>query len=155
MLESFGLNTAVGQLKLNIHEKRLAKIELNACGKLTPADSSFAQLIEQQLSSYFLSPEYTFELPILPQGTDFQQRVWQFLTQIPVGEVCTYGEIAKKLQSSARAVGNACRKNPTPIVVPCHRVVSASGLGGFAGETGGRLIQIKKMLLAHEGVKVD
>jgi len=107
-----------------------------------------------QLESYFGDATYSFNLPTYHQGTDFQQRVWFMLCQIPVGEVWTYGHMAKKLSSSARAVGNACRQNPTPIVVPCHRIVSASGVGGFAGQTQGRLTQIKQTLLKHEGIKI-
>jgi len=68
--------------------------------------------------------------------------------------VITYGEIAAELDSSPRAVGNACRKNPISLVIPCHRVVSASGIGGFSGQIEGEKISIKQQLLAHEGVEI-
>ena len=64
----------------------------------------------------------------------------------------TYGEMAKKLDSSPRAVGNACRANPLPIIIPCHRVVSQSGIGGYGGHTEGEVLAIKEWLLHHEGV---
>ena len=89
-----------------------------------------------------------------PEGTLFQKSVWHELTKIPIGQTRTYGEIANKLNSSARAVGNACRKNPIQIIIPCHRVVSAKGLGGYAGKTEGKQIKIKRWLLSHEGVQL-
>ena len=109
---------------------------------------------ERQLALYASSAEYSFDLPLQPQGTDFQQRVWKALREIPAGQVKTYGELARQLNSSPRAVGNACRKNPIPLVIPCHRVVSKKGLGGFAGQTEGREIRLKMQLLAHEGVEI-
>lgn len=98
-------------------------------------------------------PRLNFDIKLKTMGTVFQQKVWKALQQIPAGEVVTYGELAKQLKTSARAVGNACRRNPIPVVIPCHRVVSSSGIGGFAGSTKGRLLDIKKWLLNHEGVQ--
>jgi methylated-DNA-[protein]-cysteine S-methyltransferase len=83
-------------------------------------------------------------------GTRFQQRVWEQIAAIPPGDTVTYGRIAEAVHSSPRAVGNACRANPVPLRIPCHRVVGAAGLGGFAGERGGELLGIKRWLLAHE-----
>src|SRR3989344_3383893 len=91
--------------------------------------------------------------PALPHGTDgtdFQQRVWRALQRIPAGRVLSYGELAHKLKTGARAVGNACRANRIPIVIHCHRVVAANGKGGFMGKTGGRALAIKDWLLTHE-----
>ena len=73
------------------------------------------------------------------------------MRRIPIGQVVTYGELAKALDSSARAVAGACRANPIPILIPCHRVVAATGLGGYMGETGGEALAIKQWLLQHEG----
>jgi len=86
------------------------------------------------------------------QGTAFQRRVWEALTRIPAGQTLTYGELAARLDSGARAVGNACRHNPVSIIVPCHRVVSATGIGGYSGSTGGREIDRKQWLLGREGI---
>jgi methylated-DNA-[protein]-cysteine S-methyltransferase len=91
-------------------------------------------------------------LPTAPAGSPFQRRVWQAISAIPSGRTRTYGEIAAELGSAPRAVGGACRANPYPLLVPCHRVIGAAGLGGFAGDASGRLIAIKRWLLAHEGV---
>jgi len=111
-----------------------------------------AKNILLQLKNYFSSAISFNAISLAPQGTSFQQSVWHELSKIPVGETRTYGEIAHKLNTSARAVGNACRRNPIQIIVPCHRVVSAKGLGGYAGETQGRQLDIKRWLLNHEGV---
>jgi methylated-DNA-[protein]-cysteine S-methyltransferase len=90
------------------------------------------------------------DFPLAPAGTEFQRRVWKAMTRIPIGRTRTYGEIAAELASAAQAVGQACGANPLPIIVPCHRIVSASGLGGFAGATEGTMIDVKRWLLDHE-----
>ncbi len=107
---------------------------------------------QRQLRNYFQSGGSEFLLPLGLLGTDFQVRVWRTLARISRGSVRTYGEVAHELGTSPRAVGNACRSNPVPLIIPCHRVVSASGIGGFAGATAGRRLDIKQWLLQHEGV---
>jgi methylated-DNA-[protein]-cysteine S-methyltransferase len=106
----------------------------------------------QQMQAYCASRR-SFDLPLAVQGTDFQRRVWAELANIPCGQVRTYGDIARQLSTSPRAVGNACRKNPIVVIVPCHRVVSQTGLGGFSGATEGEYLHIKHHLLNHEGVE--
>jgi len=103
-----------------------------------------------QLERYLGDPHLVFDFHSQAIGTEFQQRVWQALQQIPVGTTRTYGEVAKALKSSAQAVGNACRANPRPLLVPCHRVVAANGVGGFMGQREGGEIGIKQALLNHE-----
>ena len=105
-----------------------------------------------QLKKYFGFATSFIAIPLAPKGTPFQRSVWHALTEIPLGETRTYGDIANKLNSSPRAVGNACRKNPIQIIIPCHRVISAKGIGGYAGETEGHQLSIKRWLLKHEGV---
>ena len=85
-----------------------------------------------------------------PQGSMFQQRVWAAIAAIPVGQTRSYGELARQLDSSARAVGRACGDNPWPLLVPCHRVVAANGLGGFNHDRGDGMLAIKRWLLVHE-----
>jgi methylated-DNA-[protein]-cysteine S-methyltransferase len=104
------------------------------------------------IQAYLENPKSKFDLALILEGTPFQRRVWQMLQAIPSGSTITYGELARQIGSGARAVGNACRANPCPLVVPCHRVVGVSGLGGFAGERGGEKLEIKRWLLRHEGV---
>ena len=112
------------------------------------------ELASQQLQAYLVSAQQALNLPLSPSGTEFQQRVWAVLRQIPVGSVRTYGDIAAELNSSPRAVGNACRANPILLFIPCHRVVAKTGIGGFAGQTKGAYLSIKEALLRHEGVEI-
>ena len=106
--------------------------------------------IGQALASYFKRPGTANPPATELEGTSFQLKVWNALASIPPGETRTYGDLARELNTSPRAVGNACRANPIPIFIPCHRVVSRSGTGGFMGKTGGNEIRIKEWLLAHE-----
>jgi methylated-DNA-[protein]-cysteine S-methyltransferase len=92
-------------------------------------------------------------LPLAPLGTPFQRRVWQALCDIAPGVVMTYGQLARQLGSVPRAVGQACGANHFPIVIPCHRVVSSGGIGGFAHHAEeGFYRNVKRWLLAHEGI---
>jgi len=86
----------------------------------------------------------------------FEEKVWKLMEEIPRGKVTTYGQIARKLNTSAyRAVGNACRKNPYAPRVPCHRVVRSDGtVGGFGGKTSGKTVEEKIQLLRKENVEV-
>jgi len=104
--------------------------------------------IEQELSEYFAGVRQAFTFPVRTEGTEFQQRVWHQLQQIPYGATLTYGELAKIIGKprAYRAVGTANGKNPVPIVVPCHRVVAAGGkLGGYGGG-----LSLKRKLLELE-----
>jgi len=101
-----------------------------------------------EVRDYFAGRRLAFDLPLELSGTEFQMRVWHQLTQIPFGEVRSYGAVAAAigLPSSSRAVGRANGANRLPVLVPCHRVIASSGqLGGFTGGVG-----LKKRLLAHE-----
>ena len=91
---------------------------------------------KSQLNDYFDGLRKIFDLPLEPRGTKFQLRVWSMMEQIPYGKTITYGEIAKALGSSARAVGMACGANPIPVIIPCHRVVAANDMGGYSGDGG-------------------
>jgi len=110
----------------------------------------------RQVRAWMADPAFEFALPLQPQGTPFQRRVRDAIAAIPFGQVLTYGEVATRIRSGPRAVGGACGANPFPLVVPCHRVVSASGLGGFGGVGDGDapidfLLEVKRWLLAREG----
>lgn len=105
----------------------------------------------RQLRAWLKDPAFEFGLPLAPAGTHFQRRVWRQIESIPVGATRSYGEVAAAIGSGPRAVGNACGRNPYPIVVPCHRVVAANHrIGGFARNSGGFLLDVKKWLLRHE-----
>ena len=115
-----------------------------------PPRNAFAQTVCEQLTAYFADPDFHFDLPLKLNGTAHQNKVWQAMCAIPRGQTRQYGELAVQLASSPRAVGQACGNNPIPIVIPCHRVVSKSGMGGFMHHSGGYALDIKRWLLAHE-----
>lgn len=118
------------------------------------AHSAMAKEAVRQVRSWLIDSRFTFSLPLAAAGTPFQRRVWAGISAIPPGETRRYGELAADIGSSPRAVGNACGANPYPVVVPCHRVVAAGGvnggLGGFARQRGGFLLDVKRWLLRHE-----
>ncbi|MGH8783914.1 MAG: methylated-DNA--[protein]-cysteine S-methyltransferase [Cupriavidus necator] len=116
-----------------------------------PADA-LTQQLAAQLEAYYANPDAVFDLPLAPAGSDFQQRVWQAISAVPRGAVTTYGTIAEAIGAMPRAVGQACGQNPFPIVIPCHRVVSARGIGGFSHHAeDGFYLDVKRWLLRHEG----
>jgi len=117
---------------------------------VTKKNKDLAKKLRLMLDGYFSNPFDVSQPETVLAGTEFQNRVWQILSSISPGKTRTYGDIAKQLGSSPRAVGNACRRNPVPIFIPCHRVVSTSGRGGFMGHTSGEPLAIKEWLLAHE-----
>jgi methylated-DNA-[protein]-cysteine S-methyltransferase len=110
------------------------------------------QDLEERLQAYFAGDVSALEsIPVDPEGTRFERRVWRTLQRIPAGKTLTYGEIARKLGSpnAARAVGGACGRNPIVLVIPCHRVIGSNGsLTGFGGG-----IERKRWLLQHEGAQ--
>ncbi len=119
---------------------------------LSPPANYLAKAFSGQCDQYFKNASAVFDLPLKPLGTAHQQKVWTAAQGIEVGNTSTYGEIAKQIKSGPRAVGTACGANPYPLLTPCHRVVSAQGLGGFMKEdTPGFYRQIKLWLLRHEG----
>lgn len=111
-------------------------------------DTPLLQEAAQQLSAYFADPARGFDLPLLVHGSDFQRAVCAAMQAIPPGNTRTYGDLARDLGVPALAIGQACGGNPIPIIIPCHRVLGASGLGGFSGGEG---VETKVWLLRHEG----
>ena len=116
--------------------------------------NSLAERAARQLEGYRENPDTKFDLPIRIEGNDLQRAVWLAMCAIPRGRTRTYGDIARELGThfpiDARTVGQACGDNRLPIVIPCHRVVAADGIGGFGHATSGYLIEVKRWLLAHE-----
>jgi methylated-DNA-[protein]-cysteine S-methyltransferase len=145
------IDAPFGQLRLTANHDSLTGIEflLEPQATVKPA-SPLLKETEAQLLAYFRNPNHQFDLPMRLQGTPFQRGVWQALCDIPPGAPLTYGQLAKKLSTAPRAIGGACGANPIPIIVPCHRVVSASGLGGFMRTRYLGPLNIKSWLLAHE-----
>lgn len=148
-------DSPVGRLGITLEGDSLCALRfVDGRTAIQSTRSAAARGIQQAILHYLDMPR---ELPVVPlavEGTPFQRRVWAALQAIPAGQVVTYGELARQLHSGARAVGNACRHNPTPLIIPCHRVVPRRGLGGFAGRMSGRLVAVKRQLLAREGVEI-
>lgn len=106
-----------------------------------------------QLNDYFDATRKSFDLPLAPGGSKFQQTVWGWLKQIPYGQTRTYSDGALAINNTPRAVGGACGRNPIPIIIPCHRVIRVSGrLGGFSAFNG---LETKKALLELEGCSIS
>lgn len=142
--------TPVGPVGIVCADGGLARIDILTRAEPRFPASSLARRVAEQLERYFSDPARRFDLPLAEADTPFRAQVRAALLAIPVGETRSYGEIAARLGTSARAVGGACRANPLPIVVPCHRVVAARGLGGYDGTTKGARLDIKQLLLKHE-----
>jgi methylated-DNA-[protein]-cysteine S-methyltransferase len=141
----------LSHLAIRVHDGKLQELVFVSTRSplKTPTDPLARQVVKQ-LRCYFSDPTFKFDLPLNPVGTDFQKRVWRKLSNCPSGKVWSYGHLAQLLNSGARAIGGACRRNPIPVVVPCHRVVAQQGIGGYAGATAGNYLSIKHWLLQHE-----
>ncbi|MFZ5432600.1 MAG: methylated-DNA--[protein]-cysteine S-methyltransferase [Calditrichota bacterium] len=145
----------VGKIIMYGHDRAITRININGNATRPPGRSKPNALLrraEEQLREYFTGIRKDFDLPMTPVGTDFQQQVWKALQRIPFGETRSYGQVAQTTGNPAayRAVGSACRSNPLPIVIPCHRVVGSNGhLTGFGGG-----LDMKAWLLQHEGSDV-
>lgn len=136
------MESPVGKLLLAADERGLSFL-LFAEGRTPPHiepgwkhDSSLLQEPMRQLRAFFAGELHRFDLPLAPEGTDFQRRVWDALVQIPFGETTSYGELARRLgnPTASRAVGLANGSNPIAIIIPCHRVIGSNGkLTGYGG----------------------
>ena len=124
---------------------------LPKAGKALAPRDRLGERVSRQIERYLDDPEFRFDVPLRRQGTPFQRRVWAKIAAIGPGRTRSYGSIAHELGSAPRAVGQACGENPFPLVIPCHRVLAASGIGGFAQRAGGFHLSVKRWLLAHEG----
>lgn len=145
------IDSPIGKLGIQLHDHKLTHlIFLPKNTKNQAPTDAIAQTIQTQLTQYFQNPLHRFKIAFDLIGTTFQKSVWKKLSEIPNGTTVTYGMLAKQLQTSPRAVGNACRTNPIPIIIPCHRVLAMNHIGGYAGKTDGNMLDIKQWLLQHE-----
>jgi methylated-DNA-[protein]-cysteine S-methyltransferase len=149
------LESPIGTLLIVGDDEAIRRIEFPKNGKARPPESGWvesgrgpvAETI-RQLREYFAGRRNEFDLPLAPEGTEFQRMVWRRLQEIPYGETISYGELAKRVGNAkaSRAVGAANGQNPIPIVIPCHRVIGSNGkLTGFGGG-----LPTKEALLALE-----
>jgi len=141
------MHSPIGDLTISTEDGALVALDWGWA-----RDQSADDLLDRakaQLEAYFDAKSETFDLPLSPAGTAFQQRVWALMQDISYGKTMSYGEMADTLGSAARAVGMACGANPIPVIIPCHRVLAANGMGGYSGEGG---VETKVALLRLEGV---
>lgn len=159
MLHFKYMQSPIGKITLLSNESELVALYTNneEMPKLELAKKSdshkILRLAEQQLNEYFQGSRKTFNLPLNPEGTEFQTKAWNALLSIAYGEIWSYGQQAQYLNSpkAQRAVGGANGKNPIPIIIPCHRVIGSKGkLTGFSG---GMIMKV--FLLRLEGHSVD
>jgi methylated-DNA-[protein]-cysteine S-methyltransferase len=135
--------------RLSLFEEGGALTALDWGGKRSTGEPTSLLLeARRQLGAYFAGKLRQFDLPMAPAGSPFELRVWQLMAEIPYGETRRYGELAAELGAVPRAIGQACGRNPLPILIPCHRVLAAQGLGGYSGGTG---LETKRRLLILEG----
>lgn len=145
-----------GYLNVTVREDAIIHSDLSAFNrhKLLNTANRLHPIVEEtrrQVAEYLLHQRREFDLPFASRGTDFQNRVWDYLLSLPAGKTVSYGQAAHRLETSARAVGGACRNNPLAVFVPCHRIVATNGIGGYAGDwQQGRAVTQKQQLLEHE-----
>lgn len=129
------IETKIGKLTVVGEHGAVTEIRYarESASRAAQAETETEILASSELLEYFDGKRQSFSFKITPAGSEFERLVWAELQKIPYGETRTYGDIAKavKHEKAARAVGNACRKNPILIAVPCHRAVGKSGIGGF------------------------
>ena len=147
--EIIKIRTPAGQLVLYSQQGVISKVDWGLDDGLYPQNHE----IQQQFRQYWLNTDKRININLLIQGSAYRHKVWAELCKIPFGETITYSALAGKIGSSARAVGNACRDNPYPVIIPCHRVVSVSGMGGYCGQTEGDFMAIKYKLLDYEAAR--
>ena len=132
-------------------DERVVEIKyLPLSAQTIPPRTPLAERAAKQLERYRDDPDTAFDLPLLIEGSELQRGVWDAMCAIPRGRTRTYGELARELGADARAIGQCCGDNRLPIVIPCHRVVAADGIGGFGHAASGYLLEAKRWLLMHE-----
>jgi methylated-DNA-[protein]-cysteine S-methyltransferase len=144
------IETPLGRLALIAHDDKLAAVDWTEedAGPAPPDDDDhLLTLAAAQIAAYFAGDLHRFDLPLAPAGTPFRQKVWSAMLEVPYGQTTTYGDVARSIGGGPRAVGGACGANPIPIIIPCHRVLASSGLGGYSGRGG---LDVKQFLLRHE-----
>jgi methylated-DNA-[protein]-cysteine S-methyltransferase len=143
------VNSPLGPLILI--EANGAIIELDWRQAVKEEQTQLLKSAQAELAAYFAGELDDFSLPLNPNGTVFQKRVWQQMVETPYGAAVTYGDVAKNLSSSPRAVGGACGRNPIPIIIPCHRIIGANDkLTGYTGAGGTKTKSFLLDLESHQ-----
>lgn len=139
------IDTPIGRIGIVEEDGAVTRLLWSSDGPDEPTD--MLREAGAQMKAYFAGELTQFDVPLKPAGSEFQQSVYRQMQAIPMGKTRTYGEIAKAIDCMPQPVGQACGANPIPIIIPCHRVLAANGLGGFSGAGG---VETKITLLRHE-----
>ena len=145
-LTSIGLSTSLGPIRIDAAGGAICSLDW--CEGPAESDDPLLQDAAVQLTEYFAGGRRDFDLPLAPEVSVFQKAFGEVLRAIPFGHTRTYGEIAHQMGCPAQSIGQACGANPIPILIPCHRVLGATNLGGFSARGG---VEAKVALLRHEG----
>lgn len=145
-MDRLGVETPLGPVTLCALDG--AVVSLDWCEGPTDTRSDVLRQAAVELAEYFAGTRQIFTVPTAPKVSAFQTRFAEVLCAIPFGHTRQYGEIAREMAVPAQAIGQACGANPIPILIPCHRVLAANGLGGFSAKGG---VETKVALLRHEG----
>jgi len=138
------LSTQIGPLSIVADEHFVKQIKIGKEEK--GRKNRIIERAESEIISYFSGNLREFTVPVKPEGTEYQKKVWRAIMEIPYGELRAYEWVAQKAGGSPRSVGNALRANPIPIIIPCHRVIRKDGsLGGFSAG-----LEVKRFLIEHE-----
>lgn len=144
-MPQLSLHTPVGDVTIFEEDGAIVSLDWGWVPDQSP--SPVLDRARAQLDAYFDGELREFDLKLAPVGTPYRRSVWQALCAIPYGETCTYQDIAGTAGGSARSVGQANGRNPIPLIIPCHRVVAATHIGGYSGGDG---LPTKRWLLALE-----
>jgi methylated-DNA-[protein]-cysteine S-methyltransferase len=144
------VKSPLGPLTIIELDGKIAALDYGRAGRDSPTPLLLAAA--QQIDAYFHCGLKTFDLPLAPAGTAFQQSVWEEMRRISYGRTCSYADLARELDSGPRAIGGACARNPIPIIIPCHRVLAGGQRIGGYGSPGG--LDTKRFLLQLEGVRL-
>ena len=149
-MPQISLNSPVGALTVFAFEDQIVALDWGFVDEIE--STPLLEEAQKQLNAYFAGRLHSFDLPLAPDGTDFQKIVWQAMGKIPMGQTATYKELAAMAGSpkAFQSVGTACGLNPIPILIPCHRVLATGDKpGGYSGHGG---LETKRALLKIEGV---
>ncbi len=138
----------IGPLTITSNGKVITEVRFGKHTKETTTKDKILKQCKKELQQYFSEKWTTFTVPVAPEGTDFQKKIWKQMLRVPFGKTISYGELAKHAgrPKAIRAAASACGKNPIVILIPCHRIIASNGtLGGYSGG-----VRIKKWLLEHE-----
>ena len=145
-MPQLSMHSPIGDLAISGEDGAIVAVDWGWGAEQSATD--LLKAAKAQLEAYFDGERRDFDLPLAPAGSASEQKVWDAMRAIPYGASRTYGDIAQEVGISAQAVGQACGSNPIPILIPCHRVLAADGLGGFSADGG---VETKAALLRLEG----